>query len=119
MYINNYIIEYINNVLSLNNYFVEYINNLLNQNNYFVEFCNIWSTIYSDIFDNDSYNNINIFFCFNLTYVSPKLKKTCFLTTMGSISVLDWVYLNNIQSLKTALSFKTALYFFLKKQVLG
>ena len=47
----------------------------------------------SGIFSNNSYENINIFFQFNLAYFSRKFEKTYFLTTMTSISTLDWVYL--------------------------
>ena len=60
---------------------------------------------YSGIFNNNPYNNINfLFFHFHLTYFSTKFEKTVFFfTTMMSILMLDWVYLNNMRSLKTAL----------------
>ena len=59
---------------------------------------------YSGIFNNGSYNNANfLFFHFDLSYFSRTFKKACFLTTMTSISMLVWVYLNNMRSLKIAL----------------
>ena len=53
----------------------------------------------SGIFSNNSYENINIFFQFNLAYFSRKVEKTYILTTMTSISTLDWVYLRILWSL--------------------
>ena len=41
-------------------------------------------------------------FLFNLPYFSMKFKKTCFWTTVTSVSMLDWVYSNNMWSLKNS-----------------
>ena len=69
---------------------------------------------YSDIFDSDSYNKINF-----LTHFPTKFKKTCFLTTMTSISMLDWVYLDNTRSFKIRYSRTNKTHIFLRKQILG
>ena len=60
---------------------------------------------YSDIFNNDSYNNINFLF-FTLiwhTFQRNLKRHTCFLTAITSIPMLVWVYLNNMWFLKIAL----------------
>ena len=43
------------------------------------------------------------FFHLKLTYFSTNFKKTPFLTTMTSTSMLDWVFLTNTRSFKIAL----------------
>ena len=58
--------------------------------------------VYSGIFN---YNvTLTSFFHFNLTYFSTKFKKElCFLTTVTSIWMLDWVYLNKTRFFKIVL----------------
>ena len=57
--------------------------------------------VYTGIFNNNSYNKIS--FLFSFTYFSKKFKKTCFLTTLTSISMLDRFCLNNTQSVEITL----------------
>ena len=59
---------------------------------------------YSGMFNNDSYNNINFLFSLLILRTFRRnLKRHMFLTTMVSISMPDWVYLNNKRSFKKAL----------------
>ena len=56
---------------------------------------------YSDIFNNNSYSNTNVLFVTLILHALPRnLIRHLFLTTITSISMLDWVYLNNTWSLK-------------------
>ena len=55
---------------------------------------------YSGIFNNDSHNNINLFFALILHNFQ---RKTFLLTTVTSISMLDGVYVNNTRSFKIVL----------------
>ena len=59
---------------------------------------------YSGMLNNDSWNNINtLFFTLILYAFRRTVKRHMFLTTLASISMLDWVYLNNTRPLKIVL----------------